>query len=74
MFFHDDKKKEWNKATDLIRIGKTLYLKFCNFSRRVAIDKVRPDSNGEIKKEDGYVEQEPSSLRKKRQWKKLLKT
>ena len=42
----------------MIRIGKTLYLRFGNFLRRVAIDKVRPDPNGEIKKEEGYVEQE----------------
>ena len=58
VFFYADKKKEWKKATALIRIGKALYLSFGNFLRRVAIDKVRPDANGEIKNEDGYVEQE----------------
>jgi hypothetical protein len=48
VFFYDDKKKQWKKATALIRLGKTLYLRFGNFLRRVAIDKVRPDINGEI--------------------------
>ena len=56
VFFFDDKKKEWKKATALIRLGKTLYLRFGNFLRRVAIDKVRPDPNGEFCKEDGYAE------------------
>ena len=30
VFFYDDKKKEWKKATALIRLGKTLYLRFGN--------------------------------------------
>ena len=38
IFFYDDKRKEWKKATALIRLGKTLYLRFVNFLRRVAID------------------------------------
>ena len=58
VFFYDDKKKQWKKATALIRLGKTLYLRFGNFLRRVAIDKVRPDINGEIDKEEGYAETE----------------
>ena len=34
VFFFDDKKKEWKKGTALVRLGKTLYLKFGNFLRR----------------------------------------
>ena len=56
MFFYDDKKKQWKKATALLRLGKTLYLRFGNFLRRVAIDKVRPDINGEIDNEEGYAD------------------
>ena len=40
---------------------KTLYLRFGNFLRRVAIEKVRPDPNGEIRKEEGYIENENDS-------------
>ena len=58
VFFYDDKKMEWKKATALIRLGKTLYLQFGNFLRRVAIDKVRPDAKGEIRKEEEYAENE----------------
>ena len=58
IFFFDDKKKEWKKATALIRLGKTIYLRFGNFLRRVAIEKVRPDVNGKIDLEDSYVDQE----------------
>jgi hypothetical protein len=58
VFFYDDKKKEWKKATALIRLGKTLYLRFGNFLRRVAIDKVRPDVHGEVRKQEGYLEPE----------------
>ena len=58
VFFYDEKKKEWKKATALIRLGKTLYLRFGNFLRRVPIDKVRPDLNGEIRREEGYLEPE----------------
>jgi hypothetical protein len=58
VFFYDDKKKQWKKATALIRLGKTLYLRFGNFLRRVAIDKVRPDANGEIEIEEGYADDE----------------
>ena len=42
----------------LIRLGKTIYLRFGNFLRRVAIEKVRPDVNGEIDLEESYVDQE----------------
>ena len=33
-----------------------MYLRFGNFLRRVAVDKVRPDPNGEIRKEEGYID------------------
>ena len=56
IFFYDEKKKEWKKGTALVRLGKTLYLRFGNFLRRVPIDKVRPDFDGEVSKEEGYVE------------------
>ena len=45
IFFYDDKKKEWKQGTALVRLGKTLYLKFGNFLRRVSVDKCRPDPN-----------------------------
>ena len=56
IFFYNDKKKEWKKGTALIRLGKTLYLRYGNFLRRVAIEKVRPDYNGEISREERYVD------------------
>ena len=40
----------------MIRLGKTLYLRFGNFLRRVPVDKVRPDFNGEVSVEEGYAE------------------
>ena len=54
VFFYDEKKKEWKKATALIRLGKTLYLRYGNFLRRVAIEKVRQDLHGEIRNEEDY--------------------
>ena len=56
VFFYDMKKKEWKKGTALVRLGKTLYLRFGNFLRRVPVDKVRPDYDGEVAVEEGYVE------------------
>ena len=56
VFFYDMKKKEWKKGTALVRLGKTLYLRFANFLRRVPVDKVRPDYHGEVMVEDGYLE------------------
>ena len=56
IFFYDDKRKEWKKGTALIRLGKTLYLRFGNFLRRVAIEKVRPDPHGESRKEEDYID------------------
>ena len=56
IFFYDDKKKEWKQGTALVRLGKTLYLKFGNFLRRVSVDKCRPDPNGELSKEESYLE------------------
>ena len=44
IFFYDDRKKEWKKGVALVRLGKTLYLRYGNFLRRVAVDKVRPDT------------------------------
>ena len=58
VFFFDEKKKQLKKATALIRLGKTLYLRFGNFLRRVAIEKVRPDINGEIMQEESYADYE----------------
>lgn len=40
----------------MIRLGKTLYLRFGNFLRRVPIEKVRPDYHGEVSVEEGYAE------------------
>ena len=40
IFFYDDKKKKWNKGTALIKLGKTIYLRYGNFLRRVPVDKV----------------------------------
>ena len=56
VFFYDMKRKEWKKGTASIRLGKTLYLRFSNFLRRVPVDKVRPDYNGEVSLEEGYAE------------------
>ena len=56
VFFYDEKKKEWKKATALIRLGKTIYLRFGNFLRRVPVEKVRPDLDGERDLEDSYVD------------------
>ena len=41
VFFYDMKRKEWKKGTALVRLGKTLYLRFGNFLRRVPVEKVR---------------------------------
>ena len=56
VFFYDMKRKEWKKGTALVRLGKTLYLRFGNFLRRVPVEKVRPDHNGEVSVEEGYAE------------------
>ena len=58
VFFYDDKKKEWKKGTALVRLGKTLYLRYGNFLRRVAIEKVRPDVSGQIRMEETYLDPE----------------
>ena len=39
IFFFDSKRKEWKRGTALVRLGKTLYLRYGNFLRRVAIEK-----------------------------------
>ena len=56
IFFYDDKRKEWKKGTALIKLGKTIYLRYGNFLRRVASEKVRPDPHGEARKEESYVD------------------
>ena len=56
VFFYNLKKKQWKQGTALIRLGKIMYLRYGNFLRRVPIDMVRPDYNGEVNVEDGYVE------------------
>ena len=48
VFFFDDRRREWKKGTALVRLGKTVYLRYGNFLRRVAVDKVRPDPSGEL--------------------------
>ena len=56
VFFFDDKRKEWKKGTALVKLGKTVYLRYGNFLRRVAIDKVRPDPNGDVNKQERDLE------------------
>ena len=56
ILFYDMKKKGWRKGTALVRLGKTLYLRYGNFLRRVAVEKVRPDYHGEVKVEEGFLE------------------
>ena len=63
VLFYDMKKKEWRKGTALVRLGKTVYLRYGNFLRRVAVEKVRPDYHGEVKAEDGYIEKDENDER-----------
>ena len=56
VIFRDTKKKEWKHGTALVRFGKTLYLKFGNWLRRVPIDTVMPDPIGAEKVEETYIE------------------
>ena len=56
VIFRDSKRKEWKHGTALVRFGKTLYLKFGNWLRRVPIDTVMPDPIGSEKVEDTFVE------------------
>ena len=63
VFFYDDRKKEWKPGTALVKLGKTLYLRYGNFLRRVAIDKVRLDLEGEEKKEEEFLEPEDEEAR-----------
>ena len=58
LFFYDDKRRTWKKGTALVRLGKTIYLKYGNFLRRVAIDKVRPDATGNIEDEEACIDVE----------------
>ena len=43
VFFYDMKRKEWKRGTALVRLGKTLYVRFGNFLRRVPVEKIRQD-------------------------------
>ena len=56
ILFRDQKKREWKQGTALVRFGKTLYVKYGNFLRRVPIDLVIPDSVGAEKMEESFVE------------------
>ena len=56
VLFRDAKRKEWKHGTALVRFGKTLYLKFGNWLRRVPIDTVIPDADGVQKVEESYIE------------------
>ena len=56
VYFFDDKRKHWKRGTVIAALGKTVYLKFGNFLRRVPLDKCRPDINGEEAKEETYLE------------------
>ena len=56
VFFYEEKKKQWKKGTALLRFGKTVYLKYGNFLRRVPVDKVRHDEHGEQLLEEGYID------------------
>ena len=44
VLFRDPKKNEWKPGVALIRFGKTLYLKYGNWLRRVPVDMLIPDS------------------------------
>ena len=63
VLFYDMKKKEWRKGTALVRLGKTVYLRYGNYLRRVAVEKVRPDYHGEVKVEEGYLEKDEDDER-----------
>ena len=56
VMFRDTKKKEWKHGTALVRFGKSLYLKFGNWLRRVPINTVMPDPMGAEKVEESFVE------------------
>ena len=56
VLFRDTKKKEWKQGTALIMFGKTLYLKFGNWLRRVPIDTVLPDNDMAEKCENDALE------------------
>ena len=66
VLFRDAKKKEWKKGTALVRFGKTLYLKFGNWFRRVQVDTVIPDVDEAEKMEEGFVEPEVETEDEKR--------
>ena len=56
VLFRDSQRKEWKQGTALIRFGKTLYLKFGNWIRRVPIDTVIPDEIGMEREEEGFID------------------
>ena len=64
--FRDAKRKEWKHGTALVKFGKTLYLKFGNWLRRVPIDTVMPDVKGAEMMEDGFIEPTESNEEEER--------
>ena len=56
VYFRDDKKKQWKKGVALVRFGKTLYLKYGNWLRRVPIDTVIPDAEGLLKEKESMID------------------
>ena len=63
VFFYDDKQKGWKQGTALVKLGKTLYLKYGNLLRRVSIDKVQPDHGSEKKKQEEFLEPDNDKAR-----------
>ena len=58
VFFRDSKKNEWKPGTALVRYGKTLYLRYGNWLRRVPVDTVIPDPDGASREEEGFLDPE----------------
>ena len=56
VLFRDAKRKVWMRGTALVQYGKTLYLKYENFLRRVPLDTLLPDQLGAELEEEEYVE------------------
>ena len=46
------------KGTALVRLGKILYVKYGNFLRRIPIERVHPDLDGEVIKEESYIDRD----------------
>ena len=56
VFFRDEKQKEWKQGTALIKFGKTLYLRYGNWLRRVPIDTFIHDPGGNFKEDEGQLD------------------